>query len=81
MKIVVTTVGTTGDVYPFLAVARTLNARTKHDVLVVANDRFRARAEAEGLAFEAHGTADDYERSLEPPVQLVEGFAKQRQLH
>ena len=67
MKIIVTTAGSTGDVYPFLAVARLLKRRTSHDVIVIANERFRRSAEAADLTFHAHGTVEDYDRSLAPP--------------
>jgi rhamnosyltransferase subunit B len=67
MNIIVTAVGSTGDIYPFLAVARLLRRRTAHRVVVIANERFRARAEVAGLEFRAHGSIEDYERSFTPP--------------
>jgi rhamnosyltransferase subunit B len=67
MKIIVTTAGSVGDVYPFLAAAVLLKKRTPHHVVVIANQRFRRDAEEKGLEFHAHGTAEDYERSLTPP--------------
>jgi rhamnosyltransferase subunit B len=67
MKIIITAVGSTGDVYPFLAIARLLRRQGGYEVLVVANERFRAQAEAAGLEFHAHGTAKDYGRSITPP--------------
>jgi rhamnosyltransferase subunit B len=67
MKIILTAVGSTGDVYPFLAIARLLKARTPHDVVLIANERFRNNADSDGVEFYAHGSVQDYEMSFLPP--------------
>jgi rhamnosyltransferase subunit B len=67
MKIILTAVGSTGDVYPFLAIARLLKARTPHDVVLIANERFRNNAVFDGVEFHAHSTVQDYEKSFLPP--------------
>jgi UDP:flavonoid glycosyltransferase YjiC (YdhE family) len=67
MKVIVTAVGSVGDVYPFLAIARVLKARTPYEVVFVGNERFREPAERDGVEFHAHGSVDDYDRSLTPP--------------
>jgi rhamnosyltransferase subunit B len=67
MKIILTAVGSTGDVYPFLAIARLLKARTSHDIVIIANERFRENAEYDGFEFYAHSSVRDYEMSFLPP--------------
>ena len=49
-RIVVTTQGSLGDLHPYLAVARGLQARG-HDVLIATDERYREKIENLGLEF------------------------------
>ena len=49
-RIVFTTIGSLGDLYPYLAIARRLRQRG-HDPLLVTIDHHRARIESAGIAF------------------------------
>lgn len=52
MRFAIHTLGTRGDMQPYLAVARGLRGRG-HEVLVVAPAQFAAMAQAEGIGFAA----------------------------
>jgi rhamnosyltransferase subunit B len=53
-RILVTTIGSSGDVHPFVAVSRALVARG-HDVRVAVNPHFRSTVEGAGLVYEPLG--------------------------
>ncbi len=53
-RLVFTTIGSAGDLFPFLPVARELRGRG-HDVLFAANPWFRSAVESEGFAFREVG--------------------------
>lgn len=66
-KIVLTTVGTTGDVLPYVALGRALVARG-HDVLVCSHELHRERFERVGLRFTAVGApldVDAFNRAMD----------------
>ncbi len=56
MKVLVTTIGSSGDVYPFLSVARALRARG-HEVLMLVNRCFQVEVSAAGFRCEGVGPA------------------------
>lgn len=64
MRILVSCVGSAGDVHPFLAIGAAL-ARRGHEVEMQASPYFRQRIEAAGLAFLPLGTEDDYRRIVQ----------------
>jgi UDP:flavonoid glycosyltransferase YjiC (YdhE family) len=64
VRIAVVTIGTRGDVQPFLALARGLQARG-HDVWVCSADKYEADARAHGLRFAVSGKwRDDRHEAL-----------------
>jgi rhamnosyltransferase subunit B len=60
------TIGSAGDVHPFVAVGAALKARGR-SVTVAANDHFRPVIEGAGLGFEPLGVAADFERVSRHP--------------
>jgi rhamnosyltransferase subunit B len=64
--ILISCVGSAGDVYPFLAIGRALQRRG-HRVEVLTTPYFRERIEAAGLAFVPVGDADDFQRIVADP--------------
>lgn len=64
MKLALITFGTRGDVQPFIALGKALQARG-HDVLLAAPDDFEAWVESHGLAF--HGMGLDMQAFLSSP--------------
>ncbi len=75
MKVLLPTLGSAGDVHPFLAIGQTLRARG-HAVEVITNPVFRPLVEAAGLAFHPVGTAAHYTDALSSPKlwHPVDGF-------
>lgn len=75
MKVLLPTLGSAGDVHPFLAIGQTLQARG-HAVEVMTNPVFRPVVEAAGLAFHAVGTTAQYDDALSSPKlwHPVDGF-------
>lgn len=61
MHILISCVGSAGDVHPFIAIGQAL-ARRGHAVELLTSPHFRTRIEAAGLAFTPVGTEADYER-------------------
>lgn len=66
MRVVVATVGSLGDVLPFLAVARALRARG-HRVEFLTNPRFEDVVRRSGVVFGGIGAASDAERTESHP--------------
>lgn len=66
MKYLVVTLGSAGDLHPFLAVARALALRGE-DVEVMSNAPYESAVRAEGLAFTPLGTMRDHERTATHP--------------
>lgn len=62
MKTLFITTGTSGDVLPFIELAR-----KRSNSVVIANENFRMIAEAAGATFTAHSTAKDYADALRNP--------------
>lgn len=75
MKVLLPTLGSAGDVHPFLAIGQALQARG-HAVEVITNPVFRLMVEAADLAFHAVGTAAQYDDALSSPKlwHPVDGF-------
>jgi UDP:flavonoid glycosyltransferase YjiC (YdhE family) len=66
MKILMTPVGSTGDVHPFIGIGRALVARG-HDVVLITSGPFREPAERAGLRFVETLTREEYERMASHP--------------
>lgn len=66
MKFAVVTLGSAGDLHPFLAVARAL-AERGHDVHLLSQAPHEVAAHAEGVAFRAIATDEDHARTLHHP--------------
>ena len=66
MRILVTTLGSAGDMYPFLRLARELQARG-HRVRMVGPAAHAAMAQAAGVAFRGMGSEAEYVALLEHP--------------
>lgn len=65
-RILVATLGSVGDLHPFLAVARALVQRG-HSVLFLSSEPHRAAVEAEGVAFTSILGAHDHDRAARHP--------------
>jgi rhamnosyltransferase subunit B len=65
-KVILTAIGTAGDVFPSIGVGVALKERG-HDVWVVVNPHFRKSIEDAGLGFLPFGTEQDYLRVTEDP--------------
>jgi rhamnosyltransferase subunit B len=61
LQVLMSAVGSAGDVHPFLCIGRAL-ARRGHDVELLASPHFRQRIEDAGIGFGALGTEADYDR-------------------
>lgn len=61
MKILISTVGSHGDVLPFIAIGREMKARG-HDVVFYANPHFRDHVASIGTRFVPIGNVAEYER-------------------
>ncbi|CAB3765550.1 glycosyl transferase family 1 [Burkholderia sp. MSh2] len=66
-KMIVTAIGSAGDVHPLLGVARTLAARG-HDVVFCTHAPFEATVRRGGFAFVPIGTAAEYEAAMANPA-------------
>lgn len=66
-KMIVTAIGSAGDVHPLLGVARTLAARG-HDVVFCTHAPFEAAVRRCGFAFVSVGTAAEYEAAMANPA-------------
>jgi rhamnosyltransferase subunit B len=66
MQVLISCVGSAGDVHPFLAIGQAL-VRRGHAVELLASPHFQARIVAAGLGFCAYGTEADYQRILQRP--------------
>ena len=75
MKVVVATLGSLGDLHPFLAVARALREQGA-DVLFLSQEPHRTEVQTQGLAFEAIATTHDHLRAMQHPAlwHPVRGF-------
>lgn len=66
MKIVLLTLGSAGDVHPFIGLGIALRQRGQQ-VVVVTNPQFESRVRAAGLEFVPAGTLEDYQRVVDNP--------------
>ena len=66
MRIIMTPVGSGGDVHPYVSVALALQRRG-HDVSMIINPHFEPLLDRVGLRFVPIGTADDYDAVLSHP--------------
>lgn len=75
MRLVVATLGSAGDLHPFLAVARAAVERG-HQVLFLSQEVHRAEVIAQGVPFEAIVSNHDHERAISHPLiwHPVKGF-------
>ncbi len=75
MELLLVTLGTAGDVHPFVALGSELKRRN-HRVVLVTNEHFRPVAERVGLDFQGIGSADHYRCVLANPDiwRPVRGF-------
>lgn len=65
-QILLTSIGSSGDVFPFIGLGMALR-KSGHSVTLIANEHFRKAALAEGLSFAAMGTAEQYEKAVNHP--------------
>src|SRR5882757_4032423 len=70
-RILLNTIGSAGDVHPFVAIGLALRARG-HDVLILANPYFKDRIVGAGLGFWPLGSAENYLRLIKD-AQLIAG--------
>ena len=66
MKVLLTSLGTGGDVFPYIGLGAVLRARG-HRVVLAANAQFRAAAEAEGLEFVSLMSQEQMDEFLNDP--------------
>lgn len=66
MHVLISAVGSAGDVYPFIAVSRALLQRG-HAVQMMTSPRFKEPVERAGIGFLPLGTTADYERLVQLP--------------
>lgn len=64
MHVLISCVGSAGDVHPFMAIGQALRRRG-HEVEVLASPHFQPRIEAAGLGFVPFGTEADYQRIIQ----------------
>jgi UDP:flavonoid glycosyltransferase YjiC (YdhE family) len=65
-RFLLTTLGTGGDVLPYIAIGSHLVARG-HEVVILAHEHFRSEAIARGLEFDAIGSEDAYDTYIRTP--------------
>ena len=70
-RILLTTIGSAGDVHPFVAIAITLRERG-HEVLILTNPYFKDRILGAGIGFWPLGSAETYQRLIKDP-RLISG--------
>ena len=66
MHYILTPLGSSGDVFPYLGIGRELRRRG-HDVTVLAAEPFRDASERAGLAFASGGSHDEYDAITHHP--------------
>lgn len=66
MRFLLATIGSAGDVHPYLAIASELRSRG-HEVMVLTNPYFASRVRAAGAEFAALGTTEEYEEAIRDP--------------
>ena len=66
MHVILATVGTDGDVFPYVGLGRVLHTR-RHRVTLAAPETYRTRAAAANLEFAPLATAEEVDRMLADP--------------
>ena len=66
MRVLLATLGSGGDVHPYIALAVALRERG-HEAWLLTSPYFQARAEAAGVAFIAQGTSEEYLEAVTHP--------------
>ncbi|NML34423.1 glycosyltransferase [Paraburkholderia antibiotica] len=66
-RIVITAIGSAGDVHPLLGIGAALASRG-HEIVFCSHPPFEAAALRQGFAFEAIGTADEYAAAMANPA-------------
>ena len=66
MRVLLTCIGSAGDVFPSLAIGAELRRRG-HDVSLLTSAHFRSTAEKAGLEFTALSSEEEYQRAVEDP--------------
>ena len=66
MRVLIYPMGSSGDVHPFIGVAKALQARG-HEVFMITSAYFQTLAERAGIPFRAVGTIEDFERIQDDP--------------
>jgi len=66
VRVLLTTIGSAGDVHPYIAVGIELRRRG-HDVLLMTNPYFESRVRGAGLEFAALGTREEYLGAIADP--------------
>ncbi|RYD32641.1 MAG: hypothetical protein EOP85_21540, partial [Verrucomicrobiaceae bacterium] len=66
LRVIIHTIGSAGDVHPFLGIGTALKNRG-HDVIVVTNPAYEHAVAAGGLGFRPLGTVDDFQRIKNDP--------------
>ena len=70
LNILLMTIGSAGDVNPFLTLGCALQARS-HRPILVTNEHFRTQAEHHGLEFLPLGTEDEYRAAIGHPDLFI----------
>ncbi|MHC4938077.1 MAG: glycosyltransferase [Planctomycetota bacterium] len=65
-RFVITALGSAGDVYPFIAIGKALEARG-HEVVLYASEQFTEKIEAAGLAFGGGSSREEFQRLMADP--------------
>ena len=65
-RFAITALGSAGDVYPFMAIGRALQARG-HEVVLYASEYFQDKIETAGLAFGGGSSREEFERLVHDP--------------
>ncbi len=70
MRVLCSTFGSSGDVFPMLGLAIELQRRG-HEVTLATNEYYRAITERNGICFEPIGSAEDFRRAAEHPTSGI----------
>ncbi|MEM7249601.1 MAG: glycosyltransferase [Acidobacteriota bacterium] len=66
MRVLIQSLGSAGDVHPFIAIGQALRDRG-HDVVLLSNGLFADAVEAAGLSFVETGTAEEFQATAAKP--------------
>ena len=67
MKVILSTVGSAGDTFPFIGLGQCLVERG-HEVVLLVNEHFTSQAERVGIRVHATSTEADYQQAIENPA-------------